>query len=174
PSTRASMLATRRVPRPERLAVQLRAPQRRSEIMRTFPCLRLFAACLLGSSLLLSVVHADLKLSAPFDGPARFARVSPADFIHLRAELRPDLKARSLEGRVVHRLAPRVDDLRTVTLDAVKMSVLSVASSSTSASSAAHELSHRVFDDRYEIVYEPTPGTVEEDEISVNNRANRW
>src|SRR5690606_13804401 len=86
PSTRASMLATRRVPRPERLAVQLRAPQRRSEIMRTFPCLRLFAACLLGSSLLLSVVHADLKLSAPFDGPARFARVSPADFIHLRAE----------------------------------------------------------------------------------------
>jgi aminopeptidase N len=55
-----------------------------------------------------------------------FAPDCPVSVTHVRLELEPDLKARSLQGRVTLSLRCRRDDLAAITLDAVDMRFSSV------------------------------------------------
>jgi aminopeptidase N len=65
----------------------------------------------------------------PFAAPdtrTHFAPDCPISIAHMRLEFEPDLKARSLRGRVTLSLQSRQDDLAAIELDAVDMSITAV------------------------------------------------
>jgi aminopeptidase N len=132
--------------------------------MRGLTTLRRAAVLVLALTISARSACADLELTAPFDGPVRFARVSPVDFLHLRAELRPDFSSRSVEGRVTHRMRARSELVGMLILDAVSMTVSEINAD------AAQSVTHRVFDDRIEIDLDPPLARDEEFEIVIAYR----
>ncbi|MCZ6792473.1 MAG: M1 family aminopeptidase [Planctomycetota bacterium] len=84
-------------------------------------------------------------LKPPFDGPARYPRTIPADFLHLRAELSFDWEKEEVSGKVHHRFRSLRDSFRKLVLDAVDIEFLAVQDGD------GRSLEHRAFDDRVEI-----------------------
>lgn len=115
---------------------------------------RVLATALLPIALLLStgsetcaqgLTGADLV--APFNGPANYPRERNVDHDHMRIEVEQlNWEEESVVGKSTHFFKALVDQVETITLDAINMTVMSVIDGQTSAA-----LVHRVFEDRIEI-----------------------
>ncbi|MFQ5653608.1 MAG: M1 family metallopeptidase, partial [Planctomycetota bacterium] len=114
------------------------------------------AVCLLSSALV-----ADVAVKAPFDGPVHHPRIMPADFMNIRLELAFDWERESIQGRATHTLRVLQDGLRTLTLDAVRMTFTAVRDGE------GRSLEHRAFDDRIEINLPNPAGAGDEIEITI-------
>lgn len=110
-------------------------------------------------------VAADARLEAPFDGPGRWPRVSPVDFLHLRVEVTPDWTSEAIEASATHRIRARRPGVRTLGLDAVGIDVRRIRDGE------GRELAHRSSQDRLEIdLASPLEGDVEV-EVTIEYRA---
>ena len=108
--------------------------------------------------------HADASLKPPFDGPVRFQRTIPVDFLHLRAEVSFDWEKEEVTGRVHHRFRSFRDSFRTLVLDAVDISFTEVRDRS------GRTLKYRAFDDRIEIDLAEPLSAGQEGELTISYR----